>query len=88
MHGTRVDLSAIERTALMTMEAEKDDIAAPGQTQIAQALCSSIPDRQRRHLLLPSSGHFSLFHGDAWRSRVLPAVVDFMEQAGGQPTKV
>jgi poly(3-hydroxybutyrate) depolymerase len=88
VHGTRVDLSAIEQTALMTMEAEKDDIAAPGQTQIAQALCSSLSDRQRRHLLLPSSGHFSLFHGDAWRSRVLPAIVDFMEQAGGQPTKV
>jgi poly(3-hydroxybutyrate) depolymerase len=72
----------------MTIEAEKDDIAAPGQTQIAQALCSSISDRQRQHLLLPASGHFSLFHGDTWRSRVLPAIVDFMERAEGPPTKV
>src|SRR3712207_4755204 len=40
VHGTRVDPRAFTRTALMTVEAEKDDIAAPGQTRIAQALCS------------------------------------------------
>jgi poly(3-hydroxybutyrate) depolymerase len=63
----------------MTVEAENDDIAAPGQTRIAQALCSAIPDGRRQQLLLPSSGHFSLFHGETWRSRVLPAIVGFIE---------
>ena len=88
VHGTRVNPRAITRTALMTVEAEKDDIAAPGQTRIAQALCSSVPDRLRKHLFLSSAGHFSLFHGNTWRSRVLPAVVDFMEQTEGPQTKV
>src|SRR5215218_7558790 len=37
VHGIRVNLDAITRTALMTVEAENDDIAAPGQTRIAQA---------------------------------------------------
>src|SRR5215212_4611413 len=69
VHDNRVDTSAITRTALMTVEAERDDIAGPGQTRIAQALCSSIPNHRREHLYLSSAGHFSLFHGTMWRSR-------------------
>jgi poly(3-hydroxybutyrate) depolymerase len=88
VYGTRVDPSVITRTALMTVEAEKDDIAAPGQTQVAQTLCASTPDRLRQHLFLPAAGHFSLFHGNTWRSRVLPAIVAFMERAEVAPTKV
>src|SRR5689334_13142869 len=89
VHGTRVEPRAITRTALMTVEAEKkDDIAAPGQTRIAQALCSSLPEYLRQHLLVSSAGHFSLFHGNTCRSYVLPAIVAFMERAEGAQTKV
>jgi len=87
VHGTRVDPRAFTRTALMTVEAEKDDIAAPGQTRIAQALCSSVPAPLRQHLFLPAAGHFSLFHGNTWRSCVLPAVVALMERAEEAPIK-
>ena len=88
VHGTHVEPRAIMRTALMTVEAEKDDIAAPGQTRTAQALCSSIPEHLRQHLLVLSAGHFSLFHGSTCRARVLPAVVAFMARAEGDQTKV
>src|SRR3954464_6563950 len=83
VHGTRVEPRAIMRTALMTVEAEQDDIAAPGQTRTAQVLCSSIPDHLRQHLLVSSAGHFSLFHGNTCRARVLPAIVELMERAEG-----
>src|SRR4051794_3141170 len=63
VYGTRVDPSVITRTALMTVEAEKDDIAASGQTQVAQTLCASTPDRLRQHLFLPAAGHFRSFMG-------------------------
>jgi poly(3-hydroxybutyrate) depolymerase len=86
--GTRVDPGVIARTALMTVEAEQDDVAAAGQTRIAQVLCSSIPEHLRQHLLVSSAGHFSLFHGNTCRARVLPAVVAFMERAEGAQTKV
>jgi poly(3-hydroxybutyrate) depolymerase len=88
VHGTRVDPSVITRTALMTVEAEKDDVAAPGQTRTAQVLCSSIPEHLRQHLLVSSAGHFSLFHGTTCRARVLPAIVAFMERAESAQTKV
>ena len=66
----RVELQAIERTALATIEGEEDDISAPRQTSIAHALCPGIPKVLRRKLTVPGSGHFSLFHGEKARSTV------------------
>ena len=80
--GQRVDFAAIESTALMTVEGEDDDIAAPGQTRRAHDLCSSVPADCRRQLVVPACGHFSLFHGRVWRTRVLPEVRAFMDRFG------
>jgi poly(3-hydroxybutyrate) depolymerase len=77
-----VALRAIGATALMTVEGERDDITAPGQTQRAHALCPSVPVHARRRLVVPACGHFSLFHGDTWRACVLPEVRTFMLQFG------
>jgi poly(3-hydroxybutyrate) depolymerase len=74
-----VELAAIRATALMTIEGEEDDIAAPGQTRSAQDLCVSIPNHARRELVIEACGHFSLFHGHIWRERVLPEVAAFIE---------
>jgi poly(3-hydroxybutyrate) depolymerase len=79
--GEPVTLPSIRYTALMTVEGQYDDIAAPGQTRAAHGACSSVPDERRSHLLVPGCGHFSLFHGDIWRRTVLPGIVSFHEQA-------
>jgi poly(3-hydroxybutyrate) depolymerase len=73
-------LRAIRSTALMTVEGEFDDIAAPGQTGSAHDLCSSVPTDARRRLIVPACGHFSLFHGRIWRAQVLPEVRGFIER--------
>ena len=41
--GAIIDLHAIRRTALFTVEGEKDDISGVGQTFAAQELCAKIP---------------------------------------------
>jgi poly(3-hydroxybutyrate) depolymerase len=79
--GGKIDLHAISRTALMTIEAAQDDIAAPGQTHAAHAFCKSIPDSRRRHLLVPDCGHFSLFHGRTCRARIVPEIIGFTQSA-------
>ena len=43
VRGERVEPAAIERTALMTVEGERDDICGPGQTVAAQDLCTGLP---------------------------------------------
>jgi poly(3-hydroxybutyrate) depolymerase len=67
----------------MTVEGEYDDIAAPGQTQRAHDLTPSVPADARRRLVMPACGHFSLFHGETWRKRVLPEVQAFMTSGTG-----
>ncbi len=79
--GQRADLHAIRNTALLTIEGERDDIAAPGQTGAAHALCSSVSERLRGRLVVPGSGHFSLFYGNTWRREVLPAIREFCGSA-------
>ena len=74
----RIDPAAIERTALMTVEGELDDISAPGQTLAAQTLCSSIPEERRTQYLQLGVGHYGIFNGRRWRSEILPRVAEFM----------
>ncbi|HLN24953.1 MAG TPA: polyhydroxyalkanoate depolymerase [Patescibacteria group bacterium] len=76
--GRPVDPSLIKKTALMTVEGEKDDITGPGQCLAAQTLCSSLPDSMRRHHLQPKVGHYGIFNGRRWREEILPNVSEFI----------
>jgi poly(3-hydroxybutyrate) depolymerase len=76
--GLVVDPRAIMDVALLTIEAEEDDIAAPGQTYIAHTLCRTIPNAMRGHHSQPSIGHFGLFHGVVWRQIILPRLCKFL----------
>ncbi len=80
--GVALDLRSIGATALMTVEGEHDDIAAPGQTERAHDRAPCVPARARRRLVVPACGHFSLFHGNTWRRRVLPELRAFIAAPG------
>ncbi|HET9156143.1 MAG TPA: polyhydroxyalkanoate depolymerase [Myxococcaceae bacterium] len=75
--GKPVRLDAIRRTALMTVEGEKDDITAPGQTQAAHALLTGIPDSWKEHHLLEGAGHYGTFSGRRFRERIAPRLRAF-----------
>ena len=78
MHrGERVDLSAIRRTALMTVEGENDDISGIGQTKAAQDLCSNLSEDRKRHHLQKDVGHYGVFNGSRFRRDIVPSIVDF-----------
>jgi poly(3-hydroxybutyrate) depolymerase len=76
--GRVVDPSCITRTALMTVEGEKDDITGPGQCLAAHSLCSGLPQHMRRHHLQPKVGHYGIFNGRRWREEILPNVSEFI----------
>ena len=79
MHrGQPVDLTAIRRVALMTVEGENDDISGVGQTQAAQDLCINIPQAKRVHHLQLGVGHYGVFNGSRFRSEIAPRIADFM----------
>jgi len=81
MHRDKpVDLTAIRRVALMTVEGEMemDDISGVGQTQAAHDLCVNIPDDKRAHYLQPKVGHYGVFNGSRFRAEIQPRISDFM----------
>ena len=71
-----VDTKAIRRTALMTVEGERDDICAVGQTVAAQDLCSSIRPYLKNHYVQTGVGHYGVFSGKRWNQQIYPRVRD------------
>ncbi len=65
---------AIRRTALLTVEGERDDICSPGQTFPAHDLCRSIRPMRKRHHLQPGVGHYGVFNGRRWEQQIYPLV--------------
>jgi poly(3-hydroxybutyrate) depolymerase len=77
--GRRVATKAIRRTALVTVEGEKDDICALGQTLAAQDLCSSLREYLRTHYVQPGAGHYGVFSGSKWKNNIYPIVRDVIQ---------
>jgi polyhydroxyalkanoate depolymerase len=70
--GELVEPRAIKKTALFTVEGEKDDICAVGQTLAAQELCSGIRPYRKRHHMQPGVGHYGVFSGKKWEAQIYP----------------
>jgi poly(3-hydroxybutyrate) depolymerase len=80
--GRKVDPAAIEQTALLTVEGEKDDICAVGQTVAAHDLCTHLPQKKKANHLQPRVGHYGVFNGRRWREEIYPKVRAFIDANG------
>ena len=72
--GGRVDMKAIRRTMLLTVEGERDDICSIGQTSAAHELCTGLRPHMKRHHLQVGVGHYGVFSGRRWENQVYPQV--------------
>jgi poly(3-hydroxybutyrate) depolymerase len=70
--GERVEPRAIRRTMLLTVEGERDDICAVGQTAAAHELCSGLRPYLKRHHMQTGVGHYGVFSGNRWTNQVYP----------------
>ena len=70
--GERVEPRAIKRTMLLTVEGERDDICAVGQTAAAHELCSGLRPYLKRHHMQPGVGHYGVFSGNRWNNQIYP----------------
>jgi len=77
----RVEPHAIKRTALFTVEGEKDDICAVGQTLAAHDLCSSLRPYRKRHHMQAGVGHYGVFSGRTWQQQIYPMVKNVILQS-------
>jgi polyhydroxyalkanoate depolymerase len=72
--GNTVDPGAIRRTMLLTVEGERDDICAVGQTVAAHDLCAKLRPYLKRHHMQAGVGHYGVFSGKRWENQVYPIV--------------
>jgi len=78
--GRRIRPEAITRTAMLTVEGERDDISAPGQTLAAHDIARNIPAARKRNHLEKRVGHYGIFNGRKWRENILPEITRFIRE--------
>ena len=76
--GRRIDPRAIKQTALFTVEGERDDICAVGQTLAAQELCSGLRPYMKRHHVQTGVGHYGVFNGQRWKNYIYPILTNII----------
>ena len=81
--GRTVNTAAIRRTALLTVEGERDDICAVGQTVAAQDMCPSIRPYLKTHHVQTGVGHYGVFSGRRWNQQIYPRVRDVIHASMG-----
>lgn len=81
--GRLVNPSAIRRTALMTVEGERDDICSVGQTVAAQDLCPNVRPYLKTHHIQTGVGHYGVFSGRKWNQQIYPRVREHIHAAEG-----
>ncbi len=81
--GRLVQPAAIRRTALMTVEGERDDICSIGQTVAAHDLCSGIRPYMKTHHVQTGVGHYGVFSGRKWNQQIYPRVREMIHASMG-----
>jgi poly-beta-hydroxyalkanoate depolymerase len=75
-HGAPVDPKAIRGTMLLTVEGERDDICAVGQTVAAHDLCSKLRPYLKRHQPAARRRPLRRVQRQEWEGQIYPIVKD------------
>lgn len=78
--GKLVDPGAITDVALLAIEGEKDDISGVGQTKAALTIATNLPETHKKYFLAPRVGHYGIFNGSKWRTKIAPVVEEWIAE--------
>jgi poly(3-hydroxybutyrate) depolymerase len=81
--GRPVRPEAIRRSWLFTVEGERDDICAVGQTVAAHDLCSGLRPYMKLHHVQIGVGHYGVFSGRKWKAQIYPRIREMIHGAEG-----
>jgi len=71
---------AINRTAILCVEGELDDISGIGQTRAALDITPNLPSEMKHYHLQKGVGHYGVFNGSRWRNEIAPVVEEFIRE--------
>ena len=86
--GRKVDPAAITRTAILAIEGERDDISGVGQTKAGLTIATSLPAEMKKYHLAKGAGHYGIFNGSKWRTKIAPVMEDWITAHNGDRSKV
>jgi len=80
--GRRVNPAAIRDIALLAIEGERDDISGIGQTRAALDISTGLDAKRKKYHLAKGVGHYGIFNGSKWRTRIAPIVEQWIAKHG------
>jgi len=78
--GREVNLKNIRKTALLTLEGEKDDISGLGQSKAALKLAKNLSSKKKEYHMQKDVGHYGIFSGRKYREQVVPVIYKFVKK--------
>jgi len=76
--GRSVDPGAITDVGILAVEGERDDISGIGQTKAALDIAINLPDALKNYYIAEGVGHYGIFNGGKWRTRIAPVVEEWI----------
>lgn len=76
--GKRINPGAITDVAILAIEGERDDISGLGQTRAALTISTGLPKSRKKYYMAQSVGHYGIFNGTKWRTRIAPVVEEWI----------
>jgi len=70
----------IDRTAILCVEGELDDISGVGQTKAALDITTGLAKSKKKYHLQKNVGHYGIFNGSKWRNSIAPVVKAFIRK--------
>ncbi|GLI97858.1 polyhydroxyalkanoate depolymerase [Sphingobium sp. BS19] len=84
MHrGRLVDPAALKDIGILAIEGERDDISGLGQTKAALTIATNLPDSHKKYYMAESVGHYGIFNGSKWRTKIAPVVEEWIATHNG-----
>ncbi len=80
LDGEKLDFGAIKSIPTFVIEGANDDISAPGQCKAALTLLTNLPKSMKKFHLQKKAGHYGIFSGKAWRSKIRPLFLEFINE--------
>ena len=79
-NGHKVDVHAIDKTPILAIEGELDDISGLGQTKAVHDITPHLPADKKQYHQQKAAGHYGIFNGSKWRNHIMPVVREFIKK--------
>ncbi len=79
-YDERVRPDAIDKTAILCIEGELDDISGMGQTKAALDITTKLAEGKKKYMLAQGVGHYGIFNGRKYREMIRPVITAWIKK--------